>query len=114
MTERVPLRLISRILIILTVLVVLLGIVVATPARSEPPAGQLTWAVHVSLAPSWFDPAETTGIITPFMFLYALHDALVKPMPGNRWRRAWPNRGRPRPTASATIRPAPGREVSQR
>jgi peptide/nickel transport system substrate-binding protein len=46
------------------------------------PEGQLTWAVHVSLAPSWFDPAETTGIITPFMFLYALHDALVKPMPG--------------------------------
>ena len=46
-------------------------------------AGQLTWAVHVSLAPSWFDPAETTGIITPFMLLYAIHDALVKPMPGN-------------------------------
>jgi peptide/nickel transport system substrate-binding protein len=23
------------------------------------------------------------GVITPFMFLYALHDALVKPMPGN-------------------------------
>src|SRR6266508_6667581 len=33
--------------------------------------------------PTWFDPAETTGVITPFMFLYALHDALVKPMPGN-------------------------------
>ena len=47
------------------------------------PEGQLTWAVHVSLAPTWFDPAETAGIITPFMFLYALHDALVKPMPGN-------------------------------
>src|ERR1043165_5287938 len=46
------------------------------------PEGQLTWAVHVSLAPSWFDPAETTGIIPPFMLLYALHDALVKPMPG--------------------------------
>jgi peptide/nickel transport system substrate-binding protein len=42
----------------------------------------MTWAVHVSLAPTWFDPAETPGIITPFMFLYALHDALVKPMPG--------------------------------
>ncbi len=83
MTERVPLRLISRLLLILTILVVLLGIVVATPARSEPPAGQLTWAVHVSLAPSWFDPAETTGIITPFMLLYAIHDPLVKPMPGN-------------------------------
>src|SRR6185503_15243380 len=47
------------------------------------PEGQLTWAVHVALAPTWFDPAETTGIITPYMFLYALHDALVKPMPGN-------------------------------
>ena len=45
--------------------------------------GPATWAVHVSLAPTWFDPAETVGIITPFMFLYALHDALVKPMPGN-------------------------------
>src|ERR1700746_282033 len=44
--------------------------------------GQLTWAVHVSLAPVWFDPAEVSGIITPFMVLYALHDAMVKPMPG--------------------------------
>jgi peptide/nickel transport system substrate-binding protein len=39
--------------------------------------------VHISLAPTWFDPAETPGIITPFMELYALHDAMVKPMPGN-------------------------------
>ncbi|HEX6440680.1 MAG TPA: ABC transporter substrate-binding protein [Stellaceae bacterium] len=46
------------------------------------PDGQLTYGVHVSLAPSWFDPAETQGIITPFMVLYALHDAMVKPMPG--------------------------------
>ena len=52
------------------------------PARAASPDGQLTWAVHVSLAPSWFDPAETPGVITPFMFLYAIHDALVKPMPG--------------------------------
>src|SRR5215510_15119354 len=49
------------------------------------PEGQITFAVHVSLAPSWFDPAETAGVITPFMMLYALHDALVKPMPGNAW-----------------------------
>ena len=40
-------------------------------------------ASHVSLAPTWFDPAETPGIVTPFMLLYALHDGLVKPMPGN-------------------------------
>jgi peptide/nickel transport system substrate-binding protein len=39
--------------------------------------------VHISLAPTWFDPAETPGIIIPFMELYALHDAMVKPMPGN-------------------------------
>ena len=44
--------------------------------------GQLTWGVHVSLAPTWFEPAEASGIITPFMVLYALHDAMVKPMPG--------------------------------
>ena len=41
----------------------------------------MTWALHFSLAPTYFDPAETTGIATPFKFLYALHDALIKPMP---------------------------------
>src|SRR5262249_31585339 len=46
--------------------------------------GQMTWGVHISLAPTWFDPAEAPGIITPFMLYYALHDALVKPMPGQR------------------------------
>ena len=45
------------------------------------PAGQLTYGIHVSIAPTWFDPAETQGIITPFMVMYALHDAMVKPMP---------------------------------
>jgi peptide/nickel transport system substrate-binding protein len=59
----------------------LLVLVASSPAVGAP-EGQLTWAVHVSLAPAWFDPAETAGIITPFMFLYALHDALVKSMPG--------------------------------
>jgi peptide/nickel transport system substrate-binding protein len=53
------------------------------PAPAASPEGQLTWAVHVTLAPTWFDPAETSGIITPYMMLYAIHDAMVKPMPGN-------------------------------
>jgi len=35
------------------------------------------------MAPTWFDPAETSGLITPFMVLYALQDAMLKPMPGN-------------------------------
>jgi peptide/nickel transport system substrate-binding protein len=58
--------------------------VAPSPGAPAPPApdGQITFAVHVSLAPTWFDPAETPGVITPFMTLYALHDALVKPMPG--------------------------------
>ena len=51
-------------------------------ARAAAPAGQLTWALHVTVPPTWFDPAETQGLITPFMVLYALHDAMVKPMPG--------------------------------
>jgi peptide/nickel transport system substrate-binding protein len=52
-------------------------------ATAAGPQGQLTWGIHVSLAPTWFDPAETSGLITPFMVLYALQDAMVKPMPGN-------------------------------
>ena len=44
-------------------------------------AGQMTWAVHFTLAPRWLDPAETEGSITPFLTLYAVHDALLKPMP---------------------------------
>ena len=56
----------------------------APRASAAPAEGQLTWAVHVSLAPTWFDPAETPGIMTPFMVLYGLHDALVKPMPGTK------------------------------
>src|SRR3990172_1461107 len=64
------------------ILAVAVAIAAAAPAAAEP-SGRMTWAVHVSLAPTWFDPAETSGIITPFMVLYALHDALVMPMPGN-------------------------------
>jgi len=62
-----------------------LGLVAGAPrtAFAGSPQGQLTWAVHISLAPTWFDPAETPGMITPFLLMYALHDAMVKPMPGN-------------------------------
>jgi peptide/nickel transport system substrate-binding protein len=65
----------------LVVLVLAVGLLGGAPAAAAP-EGDLTWAVHVSLAPTWFDPAETPAVITPFMLLYALHDALVKPMPG--------------------------------
>src|SRR6266849_5634418 len=45
------------------------------------PEGTVTWGVHASLIARWLDPAETEGTIIPFMMLYALHDALLKPMP---------------------------------
>jgi len=54
----------------------------ATVARAGGPQGELRWGVHVTLAPTWFDPAETPGLITPYMVMYALHDAMAKPMPG--------------------------------
>jgi peptide/nickel transport system substrate-binding protein len=53
-------------------------------AQKGAPTGQMTWAVHITLAPTWFDPAETGALITPYLCLYALHDALVKPMPDGR------------------------------
>jgi peptide/nickel transport system substrate-binding protein len=64
-------------------LVLVLFLVAVLPAGAEAPAGQITWGVSVSLPPAWFDPADATGILIPFMVYYALHDALVKPMPGN-------------------------------
>ena len=52
-------------------------------AMAAEPSGELTYGVHISLAPTWFDPAETPSLITPYMIYYALHDALLKPMPGD-------------------------------
>ena len=66
--------------LILILILLLLLLVAVTPVLAA--EGQMTWAVHISLAPTWFDPAETPGIVTPFMILYALHDAVAKPMPG--------------------------------
>ena len=50
-------------------------------AQKGAPAGQMTWAMHITLAPTWFDPVETGALLTPYICLRALHDALVKPMP---------------------------------
>ncbi len=48
------------------------------------PSGEFIYAMHVTLPPSWFDPVDTPAQITPFGVLYALHDALVRPLPGQR------------------------------
>ncbi|HZP37075.1 MAG TPA: ABC transporter substrate-binding protein [Methylomirabilota bacterium] len=52
-------------------------------AAAVPPDGTLAVGLHVTLVSRWLDPGETEALITPFMVLYAIHDALVKPMPGN-------------------------------
>src|SRR5215831_19962354 len=55
---------------------------IAAPAYK--PEGELRYAVYVTISPAWLDPAEVAiAGITPFWFCYALHDALLKPMPDN-------------------------------
>jgi len=53
-------------------------------AAQQAPAGQATMAWHVTIAPSWFDPSTAPPQITPFGMLYALHDGLVRPYPGQK------------------------------
>src|SRR5262245_11903837 len=52
-------------------------------AQKDTLSGRMTWAIHVTLAPTWLDPSETLALATPYMLLYAVHDALLKPMPDN-------------------------------
>ena len=61
-------------------IVVLLIAALAGPAVAAP-EGTLTWGLHVTLAAKLLDPSDTEAFINPFMVLYAVHDALVKPMP---------------------------------
>jgi peptide/nickel transport system substrate-binding protein len=72
-----PLRLSAPILLV-TALAVLAAPLPPATAQTD----QVTWGVHIALAPTWFDPAEASGMITPYMIYYAIHDALAKPMPG--------------------------------
>ena len=74
----------SRVLRTLLGLIAASTIVLGSPAaRAEAPAGQMTLVHGITIAPRWFDPAESEALVTPFIFYYALHDALVKPMPGH-------------------------------
>jgi peptide/nickel transport system substrate-binding protein len=65
---------------------VLGAVIVAAPASApaqtaKAAAGEMRWALHVTLAARWLDPAETEAFSTPFMVMYAVHDAMVRPMP---------------------------------
>lgn len=67
----------------LVVLAVIVGLILIAPAPRvvAAPQGTVNYAVHITIAPAWFDPADNPGQITPFVIQYALHDALIKPMP---------------------------------
>src|SRR5207244_5078897 len=66
---------------VLLVAALALAVTTGPGAVVAQPVGELTYAMHVTIAPVWFDPADNTGIATPFMVQEAVHDALVKPMP---------------------------------
>jgi peptide/nickel transport system substrate-binding protein len=61
--------------------ILMLGTVGQAVAQTTP-AGEVTIAWHVTIAPSWFDPSSAPAQITAFGMLFALHDALVRPLPG--------------------------------
>ncbi len=72
-----------RIVLLLMTAVLILGM--AQGVAGQPtPAGEAVIAWHVTLVPAWFDPSTAPPQITPFGILYALHDALVRPMPGQK------------------------------
>src|SRR2546427_10316883 len=56
----------------------------APPPAAQGPASEVTVSFHVTLAPSWLDPSTAPPQITPFGVLYAVHDALVRPLPGQK------------------------------
>src|SRR4026209_322442 len=66
---------------VVVLLLVLVAGAMTTPALAAPEAGTMGIGLHVTLVSRWLDPGETEALITPFMVLYPLHDALLKPMP---------------------------------
>jgi peptide/nickel transport system substrate-binding protein len=66
-----------------TTLLFVMILTIGTSSGAAAPEGQMTWALHFSPTPTWFDPAETSGATTPYIVLYALHDAMIRPSPGH-------------------------------
>src|SRR2546427_10662624 len=55
---------------------------VSTARAAQPGEAIMAW--HVTIAPTWFDPSTAPPQITPFGMLYAIHDAMVRPLPGHK------------------------------
>src|SRR5207237_10713112 len=58
----------------------------AAPAVGRAEAkGKFSEAWNTTLSPAWLDPQENPPQVTPYHFAYAVHDALVKHMPGKEF-----------------------------
>ena len=70
--------------ILIALFAVLIGHWVLGATAYGAPVGEMVLAWHVTIAPAWFDPIDTPSQITPYGALHALHDALVRPLPGEK------------------------------
>src|SRR5438128_12660183 len=69
-----------RTVVLLALAILTLGVVPEVGAQAAPADVVIAW--HVTIAPTWFEPSTAPPQITPFGILFALHDALVRPLPG--------------------------------
>jgi peptide/nickel transport system substrate-binding protein len=71
--------------VVLLLVLVMLTLAAAREVTGQPSsAGEAVMAWPITIAPSWFDPSTAPPQITPFGVLYALHDALTRPLPGQK------------------------------
>src|SRR5919109_680976 len=56
-------------------------LVLVVPASCFSAEGEMRYGMHVTLPAKWLDPGDMEGFSTPYMIVYAIHDAMVKPMP---------------------------------
>ena len=71
--------------IVLLPALVMLSLGAAPEVTGQPSlAGEAVMAWPITIAPTWFDPSTAPPQITPFGILYAIHDAVVRPLPGQK------------------------------
>src|SRR5262245_4950450 len=93
-SRRVDMHSFDRYLTLLATVVVLALGCFHDAAAQTAPSREVIVAWHVTIAPTWFDPSSAPPQITPFDTLYAIHDALVRPLPNQKMGPAWPSRER--------------------
>jgi peptide/nickel transport system substrate-binding protein len=69
---------------VLVVFAMVIGLLVVYAMAQSKPVGEMVIAWHVTIFPAWFDPIDTPSQITPYGALHALHDALVRALPGEK------------------------------